>query len=458
MEKINSYDVFDTLIARRFVNNDAILSAMEHRINISNFAFNRKQSDDGTKSLYEIYRDLANKGIIPSDKIMEYYKLEVSLEKHQIFGIKENIDKVQDGDLLISDMYFSGADILELVRFAGCDKQITIYQSNSDKRTGVLWDKLKNTNLINTHLGDNNVSDVENPKLRNIKAEHYPNAVQFTGVENYLYSKGMAMLGSLVREIRLKYNQQNIKLFELSNQLNLPWLLICCELLYRKHKDKNLVFLGRDCQLLYKVYNSFYENAYYVPFSRKIAYTQPNESVGYLKAHLPPDYVLVDISSTGATWEKICSIYPFEVEILIYSDMFKYTKEKPNLPKTFSYMFKNSVMGQTNEMVEILNCGDHGVIESIREHGGVYTATFGDNEMNAKDVKDIHAPIELAVEVSAEYRNLKRELSDVSDAELKLLFQQMILRLCENVSQLNLNEYYLNQEKYMSGVKNAQNH
>jgi predicted HAD superfamily hydrolase len=218
VEKINSYDVFDTLIARRFVNNDAILSAMEHRINISNFAFNRKQSDDGTKSLYEIYRDLANKGIIPSDKIMEYYKLEVSLEKHQIFGIKENIDKVQDGDLLISDMYFSGADILELVRFAGCDKQITIYQSNSDKRTGVLWDKLKNTNLINTHLGDNTVSDVENPKLRNIKAEHYPNAVQFTGVENYLYSKGMAMLGSLVREIRLKYNQQNIKLFELSNQ------------------------------------------------------------------------------------------------------------------------------------------------------------------------------------------------------------------------------------------------
>jgi hypothetical protein len=455
-KNMNSYDVFDTLIARRFVNNDPILLSIQQITQIPNFAEQRKMSDDGTRSLYQIYEDLANKGVIKSEQLMNFYKLETELEKSHTFGIKENIKKVRDGDLLISDMYFSGADILQLVRFAGCDKQVTIYQSNSDKRTGVLWDRLKDKNLIDVHLGDNIISDVENPRARGIRADHYIDAIQLTGVEQVLHKNKMDLLACLIREVRLKRNEEEYNFFAPSNQLNLPLLVICSELLFRRHKSKKIVFLGRDCQLLYKIYNAFYENAYYIPFSRKIAYAQPTEASAYLKAHMPPNSVLIDMSSTGATWEKICKVYPFDIEVVIYSDLFHYTKEKPVLPNSFSWIFKNSDMGQTNEMVEVFNCGDHGVIEEVIDcGGGVYTARFGNNEMKSEQVAEIHSPINIAVETSKNYSDLRLQMATIPVSELEVLFSKLILQLCS--INLKLEDYQAAQEKYMSEVRNAKN-
>jgi hypothetical protein len=455
LEKVNSYDVFDTLIARRYVDNDPLLLQIEAHTKIRGFAQERKNSDDGTRSLLGIYQDLVRKGVIQEHQLMELYKFEVDLEKRHSYGIAENINKVKHGDLLISDMYFSGADILELVRAAGCDKQVTIYQSNADKRTGVLWDRLKDKNLINLHLGDNMTSDVNNALARNIKARHYPNAVESTGAETHLARKDMRNLSLLLREVRLKCAQMT-RFFELSNQLNLPWMILCCEILNRKYSGKNIVFLGRDCQLLYKVYNAFYRTAYYLPFSRKVAYAQPEESVGYLKSHLPPNYVLVDISSTGATWEKICALHPFDIEVLIYSDVFKYTSEKPVLPQTFSYVFKNSTMGATNKMVEIFNCANHGVLSKLHETAGLYTAEFGINEMDSEDVKLIHEPIDIAVETAYNYKqNLHEELSQISDVDLQIVASSLVLALC-NLN-INLTEYDIRQEQYMKEVLNAKN-
>jgi hypothetical protein len=462
MEKMklppSSYDVFDTLIARRFITNDYILQIIQSTSRNPMFLDARKAADNGNRSLYQIYQELVNQEIINESELMRFYKLEVELEKKHSFALS-NIDTVRDGDVLISDMYFSGADILELVRSAGCQSQVTIYQSNSDKRTGVLWDKLKGIKLL-SHTGDNITSDVENARERGFDAEHFVDAITFTGIEKVLLENKLSFLGCLVRETRLRnFYPKNRMLSDISCQLNLPMLLIACELLHRRHADENIVFLGRDCQLLYKLYNAFYRNAYYIPFSRKVAYEQPEDAVGFLKAHMPPNAVLVDVSSTGATWEHLCKLHPFNVDVLIYSDVFHYNKTKPTLPSTFNFLMTNTQIGQTNEMIEVFNCADHGYLKSIKNHNGVYFAEFGGCEMGEDDLVDIHYPINLAVETAPNYgTNLATELSHMSHDNLVQLFKEFSELLCKKTEVLStLGDYMMLQNKYMEEVRNAQN-
>jgi len=453
--EIKTWDVFDTLIARRYVNNDPIIKTIESISKINGFFVARKNADNGQRSLLQIYENLADQDVISKNQIHELYRLEVDLEKQNTFGIAENINQVSENDFLISDMYLSGADILELVRNAGLKKQVTIYQSSGDKRNNAVWEKLKDLG-IKQHCGDNQVSDVENPKRYNIPVKGYYNSINSSTIETSLFDSGLRILSYLVREVRLKSDNTS-DLFKLSNQINLPWLLISCELLNRKYAGKNLVFLGRDCQLLYKVYNKFYGGAYYLPFSRKVAYEQPEDSVNYLKAHLPPNYVMVDISSTGATWQKINSLHKFDIEVLIYSDQFHYSSEKPVLPEGFSFTTKNSIIGQTNEMIEVLNCADHGVLTKIINHNDIYIGIFGDTEIDSDSMNTIHSAIDMAVDACSYHKeNIRKELQGAEN--LLPIFGKLLNIMNVSVGAIRTIPNYLEkQNAYMKEVKNAQN-
>ena len=460
MEKMipSSYDVFDTLIARRFITNDYTLSMMESFSKKPNFAAERKVADTGSRSLYQIYEALVHKGFITQDELMTFYKLEVELEKKHTFPLM-HINNVFDGDILISDMYLSGADILELVRNAGCNSQVTIYQSNADKRTGVVWDKLKGFELAD-HTGDNLVSDIENAQERGFSTVQYIDAVNLTGMEKILAKNNLNFMSALVREVRLRTPySKNKELTSVANQLNLPMLLFICEMLHRKYAKKNMVFLGRDCQLLYKLYNAYYQTAYYVPFSRKVAYEQPQESVEYLKAHMPPDAVLVDMGSTGATWEHLCKLHPFNIEVVVYSDSFFYGDHKPVIPETFSWLAKKTEIKPTNEVMEVFNCADHGYLDQILNHNGVYFAKFGPHEMDEDDTTDIHYPINMAVETASNYgNNISQELSKLSEDDLFGTFSELAGLLCIRTETLSfLKGYAVKQHEYMEKVLNAKN-
>lgn len=456
MEKVNSFDVFDTLIARRFITNDHIIRALQTISKNPDFYERRKQADNGSRSLIQIYEELARNNTIAHEDTHKYYKLEVELEKKHSFPIQANINLVKEGDILISDMYMSAADILELVRTAGLNVEVTVYQSNSDKRTGLVWDKVKG--VIDTHTGDNIVSDIENAKNRNIKTQSYYDAIQFTGIEKVLYDNNLNLMSLLIREIRIK-TSSNVKdpFIDIATQLNLPWLLFACEMLHRKLADKNIVFLGRDCYNLYKIYSEFYQTSYYVPFSRKVAFAQPNESVEYLKKHIPPNSVLVDISSTGATWENICKICSFDVCVLIFSDLFFYTNKKPNLPKTFSWLTQNSTLGQTNELIEIFNSAKHGPLIKIINYNGVNFSEFGMPELSIDLYNKTYIPINEALNTAKNYvEGLRKQLSVLSDEELFHTFKQFTTQFCNQTGLLKqMQEYLINQNNYMQQVKES---
>lgn len=429
---MNTFDVFDTLLARRSITTHEVWDRMAKEFNLPEFGRLRPIPDDGSLSFDGIYNALVNNGSIPSGMKSILMKREIELEIENSFGIQENLDRVQDGDILISDMYLPASVILQMVRAAGLNRQVTIYQSNADKGNGRVWRELKLKPTI--HLGDNIHTDFNIPKNHGFNVELYTGS-EFTTAERYLSDNKFNKIARLCREIRLT-NIITTDYFKLANQLNLPLLFVTIEQLRRSIGDRPIVFLGRDCQLMWRLYNAYFGTAFYLPFSRKVAYNHSDVAAQYLRSHSPENGVFVDISSTGETWTHMSKFGRFDVKSVIYSD----SEDRDYLPNTFSYITTNSVCGQTNIILEIMNCGDHGHLNSLTPIGnGFISAEFAEPELPFEVVEHIHTPIYDAVDLVQFYKDsILTELAAVTDEELCKMFNVLSSSICSHTGILSL--------------------
>lgn len=435
---MKSFDVFDTLIGRRFINNDNILEEVQRILNIHNFVNYRKAADTGKRNIFEIYEAMVQSQLIPkaiADKALE---LEYSLEISNAFPIIENIKKVNHGDLLISDMYLTGAMILEMVRSAGLDKQVTIYQSNRDKHTGKLWERLKSATFL--HLGDNKRSDYDVPISFGINSELYP-GTHFTEIEEKISKSTSKSLSCLMREVRLRLDHKFVttEFLNTSTQFNLPALMILCELINRTYPNRSMVFLGRDCQLLQKMYSTFYNNtkSVYLPFSRKIAFLYPDLCIEYINSHSPANSVLFDLNSTGTTWSRLSKLKKIEVGVAIFLNDQQYLTSTHLLPDSFSYITKNNQI-VTNIMYELLNLADHGSISSLSKlTDGVIVAGYDDKEVSNDIISDIHQPILQAIALNKFYKeSIRSELLSVSTEILIDTYRSLVSLISKSSKKL----------------------
>jgi hypothetical protein len=444
---MNSFDVFDTLLARRHITSDPIWHQIEKEFNIPGYATARRAADTGSRILSEIYDQLVQQGLITQQQHFIMMRRELELEIDISFPVQVNLDRVAHGDILISDMYLPASAILQLVRSVGLDKQVTLYQSNGDKSQGTVWPKFQGRHT-GIHLGDHPNSDYASPNRAGIRGEHFNPATGFTTVEQELFNSGFANIGLLTREIRLRNNPpQDLKpYFDAACDLNLSWLFVIAELIHRQHSNRNIVFLGRDCQLLHRLYTAYYDVAYYLPFSRKVAYSQPAEAVNYLCVHSPADPLFVDISSTAGTWAHLQN--DLDILVAIYGDTSPYTATKPVPPPKFKYLSQNSVMGPTDLMVEVMNCGDHGHLNSIEVYQDkLIQAHFGDPELPTTLVNTVHKPVSDAVTLAPIYRTaLREEMAGVSLELLNKAFASLVLEICSRRELLTPLEDFLNKE------------
>jgi hypothetical protein len=435
---MKSFDVFDTLIGRRFINNDNILEEVQRILNIHNFVNYRKAADTGKRNIFEIYESMVQSQLISKAAADEALELEYSLEISNSFPIIENIKKVNHGDLLISDMYLTGPMILEMVRSAGLDKQVTIYQSNRDKHTGKLWEKLKSAKFL--HLGDNKRSDYDVPISFGINSELYP-GTHFTDIESEIAKSISKSLSCLMREVRLRLDNtfSTNEFLTTATQFNLPALIILCELINRTYLNRSIVFLGRDCQLLQKIYSTFYKNtnSVYLPFSRKIAFSYPELCIEYIDRHCPANSVLFDLNSTGTTWSKLSKIKKIEVGVAIFLNDQQYLSSTHPLPDSFSYITKNNRI-VTNIMYELLNLADHGSISSLSKlTDGVIVAGYDHKEVPDDIISDIHQPVLQAIALSKFYKELIRsELSSVNTETLIDTYRSLVLLISKSSKKL----------------------
>lgn len=235
---MNSWDCFDTLLARRYVHPHTVFIETGKRLGDSDFLGKRLSAESMSNGTYSsIYERLPN--IDP--------EIEFQVELEHCFGIVENINRVKDGDIVVSDMYLTADHIKRLLVSCGLKKDIKIHVTPGGKREGWIWNHL---NGIDLHVGDNYNADVASPSQHGIKAEHY-NGHLFNNIEEEV-SKSDHQLACWMRYIRLNcpYNGDEAKYWFDQSNYNLPVLALASLEL----PDEPLAFTYRDCIYFHPLY------------------------------------------------------------------------------------------------------------------------------------------------------------------------------------------------------------
>ena len=192
---MNSWDCFDTIIGRNFYTPVSIFKIISNKINDPTFTEKRIKAEQLSK--YKTYQDIY-------EYLPEYDPfLELDIEKKYSFPILENFNRVQDGDIIISDMYFSSEEIRELLNYHNFNKDVKILSTYGGKHSGRVWDWLKSTKLkIKYHFGDNIHSDVKMARNYGFQSIFFAGH-SLTEEEQFLENSGNNHLAALMRKCRL---------------------------------------------------------------------------------------------------------------------------------------------------------------------------------------------------------------------------------------------------------------
>jgi hypothetical protein len=260
---MNSWDCFDTLIARRYFHPKTVFDEVGKIIGDPNFKEKRVLAEKQSNRTYsDIYKRLP--GIDP--------QIELNIELEHCFPIAENINKVQDGDMIVSDMYLPKNFIKKLLLNCGLDKDVDIIVTPKGKKENWIWKEIKKPEL---HTGDNLIADVENPKKYNIKTSYYTD-YKLNETETEV-SKINPHLAYWMRYVRLQcpYEDDTHKKVWLDQtNINLPVLALAC---FELPNNKPLAFTYRDCNIWHPLYEQLINNeSYRLDCSRKM-YLNPNK-------------------------------------------------------------------------------------------------------------------------------------------------------------------------------------
>ncbi len=313
-----SFDIFDTLITRFCVDPDEIFLQVECLTNFENFTHYRKQAEHyflrnvENYDLDDIYLRLAQELNLNRQDI-EYLKdAEIAAELQNVIGIKENLDKVRDGDLLVSDMYLPEDVLRKMLQKAGLEKPVNLYVTAKGKHNGTAWREITNGMRIAQHLGDNPHSDVQMAQRYGIRANLYQGS-QLSPVESALHEIGAQNLARVIRKIRLgNHFKEPLKqdFYHCFVQGNLVILVIFSVFLLRmaeRNQIEKYLFSSRDCYHLHKIFCQIAKNSEFAVdgeyfFTSRLARVKCSEDyVNYL-LHLvknKKNSAIVDLVGTG---------------------------------------------------------------------------------------------------------------------------------------------------------------
>jgi predicted HAD superfamily hydrolase len=236
---MNSWDCFDTLVARRFYHPHTVFDEVGKRLGIENFREMRVQAELNSDSTYAgIYKNLP--GLDPS--------VEQQVELEHCFPIVENINRVQNGDIIVSDIYYNSSFVEKILRNCGLTKDVKFFVTPDGKSKGWIWSQLPGIKL---HIGDNPKSDVKSPGKFNILSELYTET-HFTEIEKEVSNIDLN-LALWMRFIRLQcpYSDKHQKSLWIDQaNLNLPILVLASFEL----PDKPIAFTYRDCIFWQPIY------------------------------------------------------------------------------------------------------------------------------------------------------------------------------------------------------------
>lgn len=160
--KANSWDCFDTLIARNLITPSSIFDIVGKKIGDPDFTDKRKKAEKSSSGTYlDIYKNIPD---VNKD-------LELEAELENCYPIIENMNRVKDGDYIVSDMYLPESFIREMLKKCGLKKDVNLIVTRGGKHKGNIWVDLKDKIL--NHTGDHIKSDCRNAEMQGIKSTYY---------------------------------------------------------------------------------------------------------------------------------------------------------------------------------------------------------------------------------------------------------------------------------------------
>lgn len=355
---MNSWDCFDTLIARRHFHPKTIFDEVGKRLGDPEFKAKRVAAEKASNKTYEdIYKRLP--GIDP--------QIELDVELEHMFPIYENMNRVQDGDLILSDMYLPEDFVRKLLEKCGLNKQVDIIVTPNGKKKGWIWDSVKAKYNIETHYGDNYKSDVVSAQKHGINAVHYSGHL-FNDIESMVnkQDKQLACWMRCVRLVNPFNSNEHIRFWNDQANINLPVLALATLEL----PDTPIAFTYRDCYNWHKLYEAITgKQGYKLNVSRKM-YLNPNMYFdNYMSFVKDIGATIVDLQGKG---KSILSYYKGNPPNTIYVG-----------GKTPDYI--TQLVQYNTKSMEKHNCFEEGPLIDFDENGPVH----GIND-HPENVADIH--------------------------------------------------------------------
>jgi hypothetical protein len=281
---VKSWDCFDTLIGRLKITPESIFDEVGKILGIDNFAVLRlnaeRQSDKTFSGIYSLLPGI--------DKNIEF-----DTEIRNLFPIIENMSKVQDGDIIVSDMYYSPEEVLFLLRACGLTKDVKVYVTYGGKANGWVWNTIPESSKIELHTGDNHNSDYVVALQNNIPANHYTGA-EMTDAEKLVYETDKDLAGWM-RYIRLScpYKDETQKYLWVDQaNLNAPVLALACLEL----SDSKLAFAYRGAENWHTIYKGFIGGDSIELHSTRDLYFEPTEGFSKYVIENTRDRLVVDLN------------------------------------------------------------------------------------------------------------------------------------------------------------------
>jgi hypothetical protein len=266
-DNINSFDIYDTIIARNTYNPTDIFDIIEKTFPYNNFKKIRieseKKSPININSIYNEFKKITNE---TDDVIMKLKEFEIETEINNSYLIIPTYNLVKDGDILISDMYFDKNILKRILKKIGFLKDVKIFSSSigKSKADGSMYVHVLKKYKINTHYGDNVISDFENAKKNKINAQIIDISL-LNKTELFFKNNNYDIFTLFIRRFRLQnpyeLNSYNYNLYNDQICVNIPLLIMISHSLNKIMIDENrdtLLCMTRDGCLLEYIFKTLY--------------------------------------------------------------------------------------------------------------------------------------------------------------------------------------------------------
>lgn len=403
--KVNSFDIFDTIISRQCKNPSDIFDIIENEYPYKNFKELRIQAERMAYEKYKIkmnidhiylfFKELSNDDV---DKLKKY---EIQKEIEYSIPILSNIRKIKKGDIYISDMYLKPAQIIRLLSLHKIPPNRLIVTSGG-KADGTVYKTVHK--YIDIHTGDNYHSDILMANKYNINAFH-TTLSSFTSTENLLYDLGYIEFQKSIRKYRLEnpYPERTNE-YELYHQqitYNIPVLILFSIEIKKILDTENLnkvLFLTRDCCLLHKIFHALYPDIEIMEYaSSRIVHKSPSVGyIDYMKQHYTDKSILIDLHGSFKSGRKLYldtfGKYPRVHLFIFFNDDVLFDGLTYSLHKNISTHIKSDYIEMLNydrkgTLIDVVNNIE---LRAHNENNDDYVKISHDTVLNyLKYIKDI---------------------------------------------------------------------